>query len=348
MGIVCIDILSTIAAQMAVKIILTFGLFFGIATGQGCEMVLHGGIAYTARGTEDTSVHGCVDDNVYEKEGYPGSKFCFKKSNGDSSLECLIKGNLKFETLNQDLVEVAVGDPDNGIWGVDKSKDVMFSKSNGTTWEILKASGPVPLKHVAVGEKNEVWAVDEDGTVHQRDGQTESTPSGNRWSILTKKPIITQMDVFGTQSWGVDENSKIHRLSRTGPQPVWQEVNEGSLEMISSGLAGVWGVNKEGTLYYRAGTCGERGTLGTKWQQSPSNTPLAKWVEVTPVGDDLVVWIVSTDGEIYSKTFGSCNQVPSEDTWTFHNTDFTAVQLNAGGKRVLVVDNEYNVHEAFL
>ena len=41
-----IDILSTIAAQMAVNIIFIFGLFFGIATGQGLLLVASSNKSY--------------------------------------------------------------------------------------------------------------------------------------------------------------------------------------------------------------------------------------------------------------------------------------------------------------
>ena len=41
----------------------------------------------------------------------------------------------------------------------------------------------------------------------------------------------------------------------------------GGLSQISSGPAGVWGVNSNGNIYYRLGTYGDYGSHGSLWKQ---------------------------------------------------------------------------------
>jgi len=83
-------VVSILANTMLLGTILIYWIVFLSAYVQGCDFVVHGGVKYTKVGVEDTTVHGCKDNNVYEKEGAPLSRFCFKKKSGSSlKRECV-------------------------------------------------------------------------------------------------------------------------------------------------------------------------------------------------------------------------------------------------------------------
>jgi len=83
-------VVSILANIMLLETIFIYWIVFLSAYVQGCDFVVHGGVKYTKVGNEDTTVFGCKDNNVYEKEGTPLSKFCFKKNYGSSlKRECV-------------------------------------------------------------------------------------------------------------------------------------------------------------------------------------------------------------------------------------------------------------------
>ena len=59
--------------------------------------------------------------------------------------------------------------------------------------------------------------------------------------------------------WGVNKHYHIYRWTKGK----WTRIG-GSLIMVNVGFAGVWGVNKGNSIYYRVGTYGDKRTSGAK------------------------------------------------------------------------------------
>merc|ERR1711872_80256 len=408
MGIVCIDILSTIAAEMAVKIILAFALFFGITTEQeipkqavdntceanyvnpncevsedycdegyvaipvksskedvcfcicgkaeGCDTVLHGEVKYTKVGEEDTSSHQCLDNSVYEKAGAPGSRFCFKKKAGLTKRQCYGELFLKDENLvnlhqcssdGHKWKQVAVGAPLNGIWAISTFDEVFYRndscKNSDDVWQTVDTPTRDGLAFIAVGKDSEVWGADSKGVVYMRTDVGQTNPMGKRWAPKSQTPNINQLDVFGSQIPGVEKN-KAFMYSTAGSK--WENAN-GGLTMVASGNAGVWGVIS-GTLWYLANSC-ENTNSGGNWVQVLNLPAHPIWVEVTPVGEKLDVWI--TDGTrnlIWRQRYSSCRAVPLAQNWIVETVATSLIQFNAGSSRLLGVDANKIIYEAIL
>merc|ERR1712142_14989 len=62
----------------------------GASLGDCCEEKTVGDVTYRKIGVEDTSTYGCESGCTYEKVGYPGSKYCFKK--GELPVRCVPPG----------------------------------------------------------------------------------------------------------------------------------------------------------------------------------------------------------------------------------------------------------------
>ena len=124
------------------------------------------------------------------------------------------------------------------------------------------------LKWISSGD-NIVVGVNSANHIYYRKGITAATPTGTGWERVTGG--LVQIDVYNTDIWGVNTNDEIYQAALEVEEgdvidpagdseddsstvvtgfSAWSEIS-GGLTRVSTGQFGVWGVNKNGNIYYR-------------------------------------------------------------------------------------------------
>jgi len=185
--------------------------------------------------------------------------------------------------LNVQLIKcVSVGK--GGIWAI-KSKDDsvwcrMHSESGagkpppgkvapdttpGDSWTKIQGG----LRQLSVGE-NSVWGVNADGRVLVRIGIGEESITGREWATVDGETMKHVSVSNLGHVWACDHRDKIWYRKGANNKTVlgstWKSIS-GNLKQISVGFCGVWGINAEGSVYYRLNTYGDPESEGTGWQK---------------------------------------------------------------------------------
>ncbi|XP_014679571.1 PREDICTED: tectonin beta-propeller repeat-containing protein-like, partial [Priapulus caudatus] len=130
------------------------------------------------------------------------------------------------------------------------------------------------LTDISVGD-GVAWGVDANHVAHVRTGISRDAPTGTGWSTIG--PLsLRQISVNSVtnEAWAVAPNNEIYY--RTGVVHTCGSENSaagidwlkiaGSLKFVSTGPAGVWGVNGNDMIYYRVGTNNGQVGEGSSWQ----------------------------------------------------------------------------------
>jgi len=211
--------------------------------------------------TSDTKVDGSNTTNEERQDA--------RTSLGDKYKE------LAWKNVSGSLKHVSVGP--YGVWGVDEHDNIFKRESN--TWKNQTGS----LKDISVG-KSSVWGVSKSGHVFRRSMEYKE------WQQINGT-LLSQVSVSGVSDsvvWGVTPGGEV---------TVWKGGNTwgkvpGSFKVVSCGQAGVWGVDSQYNVFYRKGTYGGRGGVGSAWE--PVEGKLY-WISSGSVGE---VW-----GTNYGKIF---------------------------------------------
>ena len=75
---------------------------------------------------------------------------------------------------------------------------------------------------------------------------------------------INQIDSYNGQLWAVQSDNRTHFLSEIGN---WASIDDEYLTHVTVGKSGVWGVNKNGSIFYRTGVS-LNVSYGTSWQKT--------------------------------------------------------------------------------
>ncbi len=190
--------------------------------------------------------------------------------------------------------------PPMQAWGVNAAGQIW--RSSGGQWTSVDGLAT----HASVASDGTVWVVNADGQVYRR--------AGSQWQELAGSPALSQVSVRNAgEAWGLGSEGEVFHWDGA-----WKEV-DGRLISISAAADGsVWGVNRDGMIFRRAGDDWQpvQGRLvqvsaaresdvwgvngnndvwrwnGSAWAQIPG-----KLRQVT-AGADGTVWGIATDGSI--------------------------------------------------
>ncbi len=95
--------------------------------------------------------------------------------------------------------------------------------------------------------------------------------------------------------------------------------------VIATGHAGVWGINRSGTVYYREGTYRNPGHMGSKWVKVEED----KKMKSLSVGNDLIV--AADVGDKLFVRAGVSAHLPTGTHWE---------QLRGTGSQINVYENK--------
>ncbi|XP_078697602.1 perivitellin-2 31 kDa subunit-like [Branchiostoma floridae x Branchiostoma belcheri] len=215
----------------------------------------------------------------------------------------------------------------NGVWGVDQDNGVYYRSgtfhnegSSGTGWESVDGS----LKQIAAGQ--DVWGVDSSDRIFIRTGITSSNPTGTSWQQIAGglKQIDVSSNAEAYSVWGVNSRDRIFRrtmVTKCTPTGAGWQMISGYLKFVSTGPAGVWGVNVHNNVYYRAGTYGNEGSAGTTWVQVRE-----KHLKQVSSGDN-IVWGVDNNDDVFIRE-GISASTPTGTGWRQAQINLKQVEAN--------------------
>ncbi|KAK7104322.1 perivitellin-2 31 kDa subunit-like [Littorina saxatilis] len=207
-----------------------------------------------------------------------------------------------WEQIEGALVKVSVGPA--GVWGVNVNNQIWYRDDTyGTATNLggdwTQVDEPIfSLMDLDVGD-DVVWGITLKGKLTCRKGINEATPQGETWKILKNKAKdvaispngqLVAINELGQFVYREGLSSKCSRMGK------WFAHTDSSLNLtqISVGEAGIWAVAADSKIYYRPGSMGDTGYIGTEWEQV--NGGLVS----LGVGKDFVVG-VSSNGQIWRR-----------------------------------------------
>lgn len=221
-----------------------------------------------------------------------------------------------------------------GVWGVDSSYGVWYRENTKTAGFLKKIDGS--LKQISSG-KDQVWGVDKNYQVYYRSGISASNPTGTEWKKIFGRMAQVSVSSFDNALWAVNNNNQVFRRTETSELlggKGWKPIIPGSLASVSVGKAGVWGVHKNGKVYFRTGTGAYDGNseTGTEWKQVQP-TVLFKTISV---GDDAVYG--TTISNTIKVRMGISSTRPYGTYWKFIPGNLKQISVNANDDTVWGVD----------
>ncbi len=107
--------------------------------------------------------------------------------------------------------------------------------------------------------------------------------------------------------------------------------------MIAAGHAGVWGINRQGVVYYREGTYRNPGHSGMKWIKVEED----KKMKSVSVGEDLVV--AADPGDKLYVRVGVSPQLPTGTHW--EQLRGSGAQVNVYGNKVWMTNSNGEIYQ---
>nr|AMZ02451.1 perivitellin-2 31 kDa subunit [Littorina littorea] len=192
------------------------------------------------------------------------------------------------------LVKLSVGP--GGMWGVNIHnltwyRDGTFGTPGhfGSGWTQVDGS----LKDLDVGD-DVVWGITLEGNLACRKGIHEATPTGESWSTLNTKARDVAISPKGHLVGITQRGQMFFRAglsSKCSKMGEWFTSTGSSLTLtqISIGEAGIWAVDVADKIYYRPGSMGDKGNIGTEWKQVSGS------LVTLGVGKDFVIGVNKND-----------------------------------------------------
>ncbi|XP_070178986.1 lectin L6-like [Littorina saxatilis] len=187
------------------------------------------------------------------------------------------KTNARWQRLPGVFSTVSVGP--SGVWGITRKDKYTVHRvgtygtsgsTNGTKWNRIRDSNKGALRQLAVGD-GAIWGITVHGNLACRGGITKDAVLGTYWLTWNIKHRDIAVSVKG-QVVGISADG--HFIYREGlnsecaREGKWVRIRGGlSLSRISVGWGGIWAVDDKQRVFYRPGSMGNNGTVGTGWKQ---------------------------------------------------------------------------------